>query len=61
MIMLILLEAPLLSYTFAPEWTPQAIERFKAKLRHRGRIWAVRGPTAFGALMVLRGVLALLL
>jgi hypothetical protein len=28
-IMLMLLEIPLLAYTFAPEWTPKAIERFK--------------------------------
>jgi len=59
-IMLMLLEIPLLAYTFAPEWTPQAIERFKAKLRERGRTWGVRVAAALGLLMILRGVLTLL-
>jgi hypothetical protein len=59
-IMLMLLEIPLLSYTLAPEWTPRAIERFKAKLRERGRVWAVRVAATLGLLMVLRGVISLL-
>lgn len=58
-IMLMLLEIPMLAYTFAPDWTPQALERFKAKLRERGRIWAVRAALLFGGLMILRGVLTL--
>lgn len=59
-IMLVLLEVPLLAYTFAPDWTPKAIERFKQKLRERGRIWGVRVAAALGVLMVARGVIALL-
>lgn len=59
-IMLILLEAPLLAYTFAPEWTPRAIEGIKARLRERGRVWAVRVLTVLGLLMVLRGLVTLL-
>ncbi len=59
-IMLMLLEIPLLAYTFAPEWTPRAIERFKAKLRERGRVWAVRAAATLGLLMIARGVIALL-
>lgn len=59
-IMLMLLEIPLLAYTFAPEWTPQAIERFKAKLRERGRIWGIRAAVALGLLMIARGVIALI-
>jgi Sap, sulfolipid-1-addressing protein len=59
-IMLMLLEIPLLAYTFAPEWTPQAIERFKAKLRERGRIWGVRVAAALGVLMIARGAITLL-
>ncbi len=58
-IMLLLLEVPLLAYTFAPEWTPQAIERFKAKLRERGRVWAVRVAGVLGLSMIARGVIAL--
>ena len=59
-IMLALLEVPLLSYTFAPEWTPKAIERFKAKLRERGRIWAIRVAAILGVLMIARGAITLL-
>jgi Sap, sulfolipid-1-addressing protein len=59
-IMLMLLEIPLLAYTFAPEWTPRAIERFKAKLRERGRVWGVRVAAGLGLLMIARGVIALL-
>lgn len=59
-IMLMLLEIPLLAYTLAPEWTPRAIERFKAKLRERGRIWGVRVATVLGLLMIARGAIALL-
>ena len=60
LIMLILLEVPLLAYTFAPEWTPKAVERFKQKLRERGRIWGIRIAAALGLLMVARGVITLL-
>lgn len=59
-IMLMLLEIPLLAYTFAPDWTPKAIERFKAKLRERGRIWGIRVAATLGILMIARGVIALL-
>lgn len=59
-IMLMLLEIPLLAYTFAPDWTPKAIERFKLKLSERGRIWGVRVAAALGVLMVARGIIALL-
>jgi Sap, sulfolipid-1-addressing protein len=55
-IMLMLLEIPLL----APEWTPQAIERFRAKLRERGRTWGVRVAAILGLLMIARGAIALL-
>ncbi|HET9163934.1 MAG TPA: GAP family protein [Solirubrobacterales bacterium] len=59
-IMLMLLEVPLLAYTFAPEWTPKAIERFKARLRERGRTWGVHTAAALGVLMIARGAIALL-
>ena len=60
LIMLMLLEVPLLAYTFAPDWTPRAVERFKQKLRERGRIWGIRMAAALGLLMVARGVVTLL-
>lgn len=59
-IMLMLLEIPLLAYTVAPEWTPKAVERFKLKLRERGRIWGIRVAAALGLLLVARGVITLL-
>jgi Sap, sulfolipid-1-addressing protein len=59
-IMLMLLEIPLISYAVAPEWTPRAIERFKAKLRERGRVWGVRVAGILGILMIARGVIVLL-
>lgn len=58
-IMLMLLEVPLLAYTFAPEWTPKAIERFKARLRERGRSWGVHVATILGVLMIARGIVTL--
>jgi hypothetical protein len=59
-IMLMLLEIPLLAYTFAPDWTPKAIERFKHRLSERGRIWGIRIASALGILMIARGLIALL-
>lgn len=59
-IMLMLLEIPLLAYTFAPDWTPKAIERFKQKLSERGRVWGIRVATILGILMIARGIVALL-
>lgn len=59
-IMLLLLEIPLLAYTFAPDWTPKAIDRLKRKLRERGRVWAVRAAAVLGLLMIARGAIVLL-
>jgi hypothetical protein len=59
-IMLMLLEVPLLAYTFAPDWTPKAVERFKQKLRERGRTWGIRVAATLGLLMIGRGILTLL-
>lgn len=60
LIMLMLLEVPLLAYTIAPDWTPKAVERFKRKLRERGRTWGVRVAAALGLLMIARGIITLL-
>jgi Sap, sulfolipid-1-addressing protein len=59
-IMLMLLEIPLLAYTFAPDWTPKAIDRLKHRLSERGRIWGIRVATTLGILMIARGLIALL-
>jgi Sap, sulfolipid-1-addressing protein len=60
LIMLMLLELPLLSYSFAPDWTPKAIERSKLKLSERGRVWGVRAAAIVGILLILRGALTLI-
>ena len=58
-VMLWLLEVPLLCYVVAPSWTPQAIERAKAWVRVHAHRVAVRGLTALGALLVIKGVIGL--
>jgi hypothetical protein len=60
LIMLMLLEIPLLAYTVAPEWTPDAVARFRDALGRRGRDWAVRGAAIVGILLIVRGVITLL-
>jgi hypothetical protein len=60
LIQLLLIELPLLGYAFAPDWTKDAVARFRAWLGANGRRVAVIGAAALGALMVLRGVIELL-
>ena len=59
-VMLLLLEVPLLAYTFAPTWTPAAVDRFRGWLARNGTRAAVVAAAAIGAALVLRGVLGLL-
>ena len=60
LIMLALLEIPLLGYTFAPEWTPRAVARFRDALnRHGGRILYI-GAMVMGLALVVRGLIELL-
>jgi len=56
LIMLVLLEAPLISYAVAPKWTPHAIDRAKAWVGSHWRRFAVIGFTAMGAALVARGL-----
>ena len=56
----LLLEVPLLGYTFAPDWTKDAVARFRGWLGRNGRKAGVILATAIGALLVLRGVISLL-
>jgi hypothetical protein len=56
----LLLEVPLLGYTFAPDWTKDAVARFRAWLGRNGRKGGVILATTVGALLVLRGVITLL-
>ncbi len=60
LVMLILLEAPLLSFAVAPDWTPAAIDRMKAWIGRHGRRFAVYGLSVIGTLLVAKGVAGLL-
>jgi hypothetical protein len=55
-----LLELPLLGYTFAPDWTKDAVSRFRAWLGRNGRRGAILLAAAIGVLLVVRGVITLL-
>jgi hypothetical protein len=59
-IMLALLEVPLLCFAFAPNWTPQAIDRAKAWIGRHWRRFATRFFAVIGVLMVIKGLLQLL-
>jgi hypothetical protein len=59
-VMLILLEAPLIAFTVAPDWTPDAIERFKTWLSANGRRIGIRAAVVIGVLLIARGVVELL-
>jgi heme A synthase len=59
LVMLILLELPLLGYTFAPDWTPGAVERAKAWAGRNGHKAAVITLTVLGAALVVKGIVEL--
>lgn len=59
-IMLVLLEAPLVCYLVAPEWTPTAIDRAKAWAGRHWRRFATVFLTAMGAALVARGLVGLI-
>ncbi len=56
----LLLELPLLGYAIAPEWTADAVTRFRAWLGRNGRRAGVILATVIGGLLVVRGVVTLL-
>lgn len=58
-VMLWLLEVPLASYLFAPEKTPEKIERAKAWVSRHAHMFAIRGFTAVGALLIIKGIVGL--
>ena len=60
LIMLVLLEAPLVSYTIAPEWTPNAIDRAKAWIGRHWRRFATVFLTAMGVALVARGLVGVI-
>jgi Sap, sulfolipid-1-addressing protein len=59
-IMLVLLEAPLIAYTVAPEWTPTAIDRFKGWFTANSRRLGSRLAAVIGLLLVAKGLIQLL-
>jgi hypothetical protein len=59
LIMLILLELPLLSYTIAPDWTPGAVERAKAWVSRNGKRAAVIALAVIGGALIIKGVIGL--
>ena len=59
LVMLWLLEVPLVSFVVAPKWTPRAVERAKAWVSRHAHVFAVRGLTALGALLVIKGIIGL--
>ncbi len=60
LIMLALLEAPLVSYAVAPDWTPSAIDRAKAWVGRHWRRFATLFLTAMGVALVARGLVGLI-
>ena len=58
-VMLWLLEVPLASYLFAPEKTPEKIDRAKAWVSRHAHMFAIRGFTAVGALLIIKGIVGL--
>jgi Sap-like sulfolipid-1-addressing protein len=56
----LLLELPLLGYALAPEWTKDAVARFRAWLARSGREAGVVLAAVVGGLLVLRGVIELI-
>ena len=59
-VMLWLLEVPLASYLLAPEQTPERIDRAKAWVSRHAHMFAVRGFTAVGTLLITKGIIGLL-
>ncbi len=59
LVMLWLLEVPLISFAIAPQWTPRAIRRAKTWVSRRAHVFEVRGLTALGVLLTIKGIIGL--
>lgn len=55
-----LLELPLIGYTFAPDWTQDAVTRFRAWLGRNGRRTGGYVALTIGVLLLVRGLITLL-
>jgi hypothetical protein len=60
LIMLALIEVPLLCFTIAPNWTPQALERAKGWFGRHGHTAAFIAVTTIGVLLIIQGVVTLI-
>ena len=54
-----LLELPLIGYALAPDWTQDAVTRFRDWLARNGRRAAANGAVVIGVLLLVRGVITL--
>jgi hypothetical protein len=59
-IMLWLIEAPLVSFLVAPDWTPNAIARARAWVGRNALLFAIRGSALIGGLLILKGAVGLI-
>ena len=57
LVMLVLLEAPLVAFAVAPDWTPGMVERFKDWMSRNGAQALTIALAILGALLILRGIL----
>jgi Sap, sulfolipid-1-addressing protein len=55
-----LLEVPLIGYAIAPDWTQDAVGRFRAWLSRNGRRIGIIGAAAIGLALIARGIITLL-
>jgi hypothetical protein len=60
LIMLALLELPLIGFVVAPDWTRDAVDRFKVWFAQNARRLAAQLALVIGALLILRGLINLL-
>ena len=60
LIMLVLLEAPLVAFTFAPDWAARTMERVKGWAAAHGRRFAARSLAFVGVALVIKGTVGLL-
>jgi Sap, sulfolipid-1-addressing protein len=61
LVMLVLLELPLVSFTVAPDWTPGTVERFKDWMSRNGARALANVLAVLGAALVVRAVLEIVL
>ncbi len=59
LVMLWMIEAPLVSFAVAPDWTPRAIERVKAWVGRHAHVFVVRGLAIIGLLLIVKGIVGL--